>query len=164
MKVILTPEEMKLSAEIGRARNDASIGAGYKDTYGLSASTALQKHIEGARGECAAAKALGIKWQADVHSEGGGLNKSDVGKYEVRSTPRLGGSLILHDEDKDDRIYILVTGKDNVYFVRGWIQCKDGKNKNYWRTDVRYPAYFVPQSALNPIMELEQPIQMRLHL
>jgi hypothetical protein len=82
------------------------------------------------------------KWRAD-----------DVGIYQVRSTRLDGGSLILHKTDKNEAIFVLVTGEAPEFKVRGWMRAVDGKQEKWWR-DTKRPAYFVPQSVLEPMETL----------
>ena len=68
-------------------------------------------------------------------------------------TSHARGSLLLHPRDLDDAPYVLMTGGGGAYQVRGWIMGRDGKQEKYWgdRANQNRPAYWVPQSALNPI-------------
>lgn len=116
--------------------------AGRGDAWGLN--------IEGAAAEYAAAKALNVCWS---FAPGPGYD-GDIGHgFEVRSTPREDGRLILHESDPDDRPFLLVTGQIPTFTIRGWIMAGDAKKDYFWRDDVPEPAYFVPQSALAKIGE-----------
>lgn len=77
------------------------------------------------------------------------------GGIQVRHTSYGTGSLIVHPEDNDQHKFVLVVGKDEYMRVVGYIDGHKAKSRNWWRSDVRYPAYFVPQSALNDIAELQ---------
>jgi hypothetical protein len=82
---------------------------------------------------------------------------------EVRSTSHEGGCLLLHPKDKDDNIFVLLTGVAPNFKIRGWLYAKDGKNENYWMDIVgRRPAYFVPQEALKPIEELLEKLNINV--
>jgi len=109
--------------------------------------------IEGAGAEIAACNALKIPWTHAVKivADPSKLEGDIAPGVEVRHTVTHSNSLILHPEDKDDYSYLLVTGKMPNYVVRGWLKARDGKKDKYWRTDVREPAYFIPQSDLNLI-------------
>jgi len=110
--------------------------------------------IVGAVGEAAVAKALNYFWLGN----GSALDYAgDVGPFHVRATEREGGCLILHDRDDDSAQYYLarlkLEGLAPSVELSGWIYGRDGKRQDYWRTDVRCPAYFVPQAALRPVEE-----------
>lgn len=104
-----------------------------------------QDHINGALGECAVAKWLGIYWTGNL----GNLQAADVGPFEVRTRSRAGYDLILHESDPDDRAFVLVTGLNGEYVIRGWILARDGKKREYWKDPAGgRPAFFVPQAQL----------------
>lgn len=107
--------------------------------------------IEGAGAEIAACNALNIPWTHAVKIVADpSILEGDIAPgVEVRHTITHSNSLILHPEDKDDYSYLLVTGRMPIYMVRGWLKARDGKKQQYWRTDVREPAFFVPQRDLN---------------
>lgn len=108
-------------------------------------------HIEGACAECLVAKTLNIYWEA-VWRE---IDKSrgDVGDYQVRSTIRENGCLLLHPENPDEAEYILVVGLAPKQRIVGKIRGSEGKKDEYWRTDTGRPAFFVPQAKLTPLPE-----------
>ena len=95
-------------------------------------------------GEAALAKFLGIFWSM---GEKGG---DDVGEHQVRTTSGHNNRLIVHDNDKDDARFYLVTGVNGTYTIRGWILGRDAKSKRFWSDPTgNRPAYFVPQSELS---------------
>lgn len=59
----------------------------------------------------------------------------------------------MHRTDPDDRPFVLVTGVAPKFVLRGWIWGRDGKLEKYWgeRNNNGRPAFFVPQSALQPM-------------
>jgi len=109
----------------------------------------------GAVGEFVASLAIGVPWR------GPGMFRGDdlVGGYQVRTTERLNGSLILRPKDPSDSIYILVVGGPLKWYVPGWILGRDGKLKEFWDSPGyggRPSAYFIPQLALKPIKDLKR--------
>jgi hypothetical protein len=77
---------------------------------------------------------------------------NDVGLFGVRWTSTPDGSLILHPADRDDQIFILVKGEAPYEMeIVGWIRAEDGKIKDFWRENIKRPAFFIPQSYLRPI-------------
>ena len=145
MIVELTPWEMLLAAQAGVMRQVENKKLGRRPAYGAGSAQDWQLNIEGALGEYALAKHLGLYWSGK-----GKLRAADVGDVDVRTRSKPHYELILHDDDPDDRIFWLLTGVYGRYEVRGWIQGRDGKRPEYWSDPAGgRPAYFVPQSALN---------------
>ena len=100
--------------------------------------------------EAALAKALGVYWCGT-----GVRGATDVGDVDVRATANDNYSLIVHDHDPDERVIFLLTGKNGVYTIRGWMRAIDAKKPQYWKdpTGKSRPAYFVPQHALKSLQE-----------
>lgn len=144
MQVSLDPSEMMLAAHAGVMRQVQNLKLGRKDANGASTDSGWQINLEGALGEYALAKCLGLYWPGK-----GKLRAPDVGEVDVRTTSRDNGRLILHPSDPDDRVFYLLTGVNGRYQVRGWIAGKDGKREEFWKDPAGgRPAFFVPQSAL----------------
>lgn len=114
-----------------------------------------QDHCDGAIGELAFAKYLGVYWGGSV---GTFLTVPDVAAYEVRTNAAHWGDLIIRERDKaDETAYVLVLSHAIPTFtMAGWMTGADARqDKWYRRGDVsRPPAWFVPQSALRPMEEL----------
>ena len=114
-------------------------------------------NINGAAGELCVAQWLGLSWDGAF----GRLGDSDVGNLvEVRTTPGHENPLRLHDDDKDDRVYILVTGIGPRWAIRGFILGKRGKNPEWFHDrpapanrPTGRPAYWVPQDQLSVSFE-----------
>jgi len=119
------------------------------DSYGLPPEQRLIRHQQGARAEKAVALGMNLPW-TPVVSDYREIGGNDVGTLGVRSTDRRHGCLILHPKDEDDRVFVLVLVETTPDFIiYGWVRGDEGKDQRYWRTDVRHPAYFVPQHALH---------------
>lgn len=102
--------------------------------------------IESCCAELLVAKTTGKYWIGALpHKDSG----TDVGDYGVRSTVRDDGCLILHHGDADDQVFILVAGRVPRHKIVGAIRAGAGKREEFWKDDVREPAFFVPQSALD---------------
>lgn len=146
MIVILTWFEMFVCAQIGCMRQIEALKLGRPDRHGYNGD-GWNVHIHGALAECAVAKAQGRYWEPLArrpHELAG-----DVADLQVRSTQHRDGSLILHPDDPDDaRFWLVITSSAPRFNVVGSIDGAAGKLKQYWRTDVREPAFFVPQAAL----------------
>lgn len=84
-------------------------------------------------------------WQEETDEDG------DVGVIQVRHTLRRDGCLIVHPDDRDEAPFVLVVGSMPYQQIIGGIFGSRAKAKEWWRDDVRNPAYFVPQEALSPL-------------
>lgn len=156
MEVNLTWHELSLAAAAGVRRNLEARRKGRPDTYGKDVSQmegGWGVHIEGAAAEMAVAKACGRYWDP-VWSEID-RTRGDIGQLQVRSTMRPNGCLLLHPEDSDESMFVLVTGIAPNFQIRGCIRGHQGKQEQHWRTDTGRPAFFVPQRALQPVELLQ---------
>lgn len=142
-EIKLTTYEIMMAANVGVMRQVENIKYNAKQRYGADDETDWQKHIESALTECAMAKYTNVFWCKRDRSA------PDVGELEVRASQREDARLIIHKDDHDDRQYWLVTGKNGVYKIHGYMLGRDAKNQKYW-TDPKTgrPAFFVPQSDL----------------
>jgi hypothetical protein len=147
----LTWEEITLGALEGIMRHVRSIKEGRNGVNQQPAHLAWQVKIEGALAEMAVSKYTGSYWLGATQR-----GSSDAGTYEVRMTMYENGCLFLHPHDKDNVKYVLVTGLNGKYKIAGWILGKDGKQQKYWKkvSEKRDPAYWVPQSDLHTMNEL----------
>lgn len=132
-------------------------------TYGIDVTnTGYQDGAIGAIGEYALCKHKGCFWRFGI----GCYKKGDVDNfYEVRSTPNfkkgdylIKRSMILHDEDLDDKPYIGAWPdlKGRKVVLRGWLWGHEGKDPKYWteKNQNGRPAYFVPKEDLRPMSTL----------
>ncbi len=152
----LTTKEIICGATMGVLRQVENLKLGRAPAHGAGASNDWQIHIEGCLGEFAAAKELGrFPFGMPV------FRGSDLGgNLEVRTRSASWYDLILHPEDHDDARYVLVTGVNGEYDVRGWILGRDGKLDKYWADPAGgRPAFFVPQKALQPLSAIYLPFQ-----
>lgn len=150
MRITLSSEDLTWASSVGAARHISAIRRGLKDKHGLMADTAWQVHIEGACGELAAAKALGVPWSATVDTFKRG---DDVpGGWQIRTRSRPEYELIVRPGDPDDALFLLVLGVAPHYVVKGWITGREAKRPEWSRAHGnRPPAYFVPHDQLTPL-------------
>lgn len=160
VEVTLTWAEMLIAANIGCMRNVQSLkmGRGRIDSptnqFG-GMDYAWSTNIEGAAGEMAVAKHLGLFWSGAV----GDISASDVGGYQVKTnTSRKWDDLILRKWNRPDRIYISVLSfiapapGAARFVITGWINGIDAIQERYWREGLPgMPAYFVPRSVLHAL-------------
>lgn len=146
--ITLTRPELLLGAQIGSLRHIAAVKDGRRDQHGFTGD-GWGIHIEGALGEIALCKALGIYWPATVNSFGKADALRDV---QIRTRSRNDYDLIVRDGDKPHERFVLVTGLHGNYMIRGWILGAEAMQPQYRATHGdREEAYFVPAIALSSI-------------
>lgn len=155
IEVTLEHYECGMAAQVGIARQLAAIRDGKRNAHGMT-GLGWDEHVEGAAGELAAAKALGIYWDGSVDT----YKRPDVGPYQVRTRPRHDFDLIVRNGDADDEYFLLVTGQMPHYRVHGVILARDAKRPEWLKSyNNRTPAYFVPQENLLPLRPPQKSIQ-----
>lgn len=136
-----------MASDVGRMRHLASLKAGRKDAYGYD-GLGWSEHIEGACGEMALAKCLGIYWDGSVNS----FKSEDLPGIQIKTRSREDYELIVRPADSRESAYVLVTGKCPSYEIKGWIRGDDAMKDEWLQSHGgRPPAYFVPHLALRPL-------------
>lgn len=151
--VRLTLAEMEQASILGCRRQIESLSKGRKDQHGFSGEDGWTVHIEGAGGELAVAKVLGIYPVFGLNT----FHAADLARnIQVRTRSRDDYDLLVRPNDADDAIFVLVTGRIPNFEVRGWILGRDAKRED-WLADHggRPPAYFVKAKHLRDISTLE---------
>ena len=153
IEVKLTLAEMQIAAHSGIQRQLQNLKNNAQPAHGAGNKNDWQLHIEGALGEMALAKHLGVYWDGK-----GKMRAPDVGAIDVRTRSKHSYDLIVHDRDDDARYIYLLTGGNGQYRVHGGIHARDAKQERYWKDPAGgRPAYFVPQAHLqNPSTELAE--------
>lgn len=141
----LTLAELQTASFIGCQRRISALRLGRSRP--VPGSPPWEAHIVGACGELTLAKALDRHW---LGSPGTLDPEGDVAGYQVRTTTLPGGCLIVKPSDPDAAVFVLVVGPEPAYRIAGWMVGGDAKVPRWWRADVAFPAWFVPQSALAP--------------
>lgn len=122
------------------------------DYYGSSPKAyGFQNHCSGACGELVLAKWLGVFYDGCLDNINEYFRYSDVGSYQVRTTPYTDGKLILRTLDKENDVHILVLSHSApVYHLAGWVYGHEGKLPEFLSDggNGRRPAYFIPQGKL----------------
>lgn len=149
--VTLTLGEMNMGARGGVDRNIDGIFSNRQHAHGAALDCAWQNNIEGALGEVAFAKWSGIYWSGNFRD----LRADDVGDFQVRTADNHRKKLILHPPDRDNRIFVLLTGIAPRFYIRGWIEGRDGKLQRYWGdpTGQNRFAFWVPVADLYPMAD-----------
>ena len=143
--------------EVGRKRREMCSSYNFKPRYG--ADKAGNLNLKNDQESCCAEYAVAL-WQ-DVPYDGnlGDIKADDAGDLQVRSSTNPNNrSLIIHDSDNDDKRFVFVHGKEGTYVIAGWIWGREGKRQEFWKTNVRHPAYFVPLKSLRKMSEWDNVI------
>lgn len=158
-RIALTPEEFVEYGQLGLARLSSALEKRRGGAHGFQRNPQDRYRIdvEGMHAEYVAAKALGLlPFNPTVSEQDSKFG--DIGPgLQVRSTRYTSGSLLIHDSDDDDHVFILVTGEYGVFNVRGWIYAREGKVKKLWKVHKDRGAYWVTQDRLRPLDTLELP-------
>lgn len=131
----------------------AATGLNHKTTYSRSMARRIHEEFVGACGEIAVGKAADKFF---VPSVGTFHRVPDCLKdYEVRSTDREDGCLIIRDNDSDERRFILAIATGETVRLVGWMRGADAKKSEFLRDPHGYrKAWFVPQQKLLRIEEV----------
>lgn len=145
-------QELFMVTLVGLMRKLVGRAKGLSHAYNFKGTDSWGMDIEAAAAEAVVAKYLNLFW-----SPGGVRANADVGdQVQVRWSPRPNGRLILHNEDKDDQPFVLVTGEVPYFTIVGWIYGRTGKDKRFWNDPgTGRPAYFVGQDYLADMMKLK---------
>lgn len=148
MNVSLEWFEVSRAALVGVSRNVEALRKGLQQRL-KGKDESWERHVLGALGECAFAKATNRYWSGSVNT----FKAADVGRHiQVRTRSQHAFDLIVRDDDHDDDVFVLVTGGPQEFVVRGWLKASDAKKEQFVSDYGGYgKAYFVPQSALRPI-------------
>lgn len=145
-EIMLSPLELSIAAYVGMVRQITSLKNGRLDQHGCEVDKGWQVHIEGACGERALAKALGIYDCISVNS----FSAPDVGGVQVRTRSKHEYELIVREGDAEDEMFVLLTGLNGRYKIRGGIVGRDARRPEWLKEHgAREAAYFVPQAALD---------------
>lgn len=150
----LTLTEVYEAATMGVKRQVSNLRHKRQHAYGGPAHRAWQMHVDGCIGELVVARRLGREWTGNFEM----LDADDVDSYQVRTTHYSHGKLFIHPKDPDDRIFVLVTGVDLDWVVRGWILGSEAKSIAPWgEPEPGRPCWCVTQDMLHDIDSLDLP-------
>jgi len=145
VNVHLTCGELYAGALAGCLRQIENLSVdGAKPTRGLDTNELdWQMHVEGALKELAAAKHFGLYFGGK-----GQRGDKDFKEFEVRSTDKPHGRLLVRKTDSPDSFYILVTGLNGNYTVHGGMYGHEAMVDEYWDKKMKRPCWAVPQRDL----------------
>jgi hypothetical protein len=159
--VTLTPAEWEYAASIGIRRHIEAVTRGWPDKHGYNGFMGEFKHILGARGELAVAKALGTYWPATINT----FAAPDVSDFiQVRTRGQTGYTLLVRKGDQDDHAYVgVVPCRDLCVCIIGWLWGAEAKSHPEWLQSYggREDAYFPPREALQPLADLGHVVTAR---
>lgn len=163
MKVTLTWAEVAIAARVGEARTIRNRAKGNGHRHGKAPGADWTADIEAACAEMAAAKGIGVYLPVAVSPDEDRHGDLGYGLH-VRHSAREDARLILHRDDQDVGLFILITGSMPTFSMPGFIEAAKGKRDEWWADptgDGRH-AFFVPQESLIPIAGLVIPRPVRL--
>lgn len=156
--VTMCPTELRMAGVAACDRQINAISKGLKDKHGFEKGTKgpWQGHVEGVLAEMAVASVLNAYFNGSITSWKG----EDLPHVQVRQTDYPQGKLIIRPEDGESFYYVLVTGSNGSYSVRGWIWGREVKeSKEHWvepeEKDPRPGHWRVPHTALYDMRELQ---------
>lgn|SRR5262245_13193766 len=146
--ITLTWSEVRIAALVGCQRHVEALSRQLQNRQRAD-DDGWRIHIEGAAGEMAAARALGMYWPMTVNTF---RSAGDVGRIEVRTRSRADYQLIIRDDDRDQAPFVLVRGQIPTFDVVGWTYGGHGKRPEWLRAyGGREAAYFIPDAALRAL-------------
>jgi hypothetical protein len=145
LTVTLTGSELTHAAAVGAQRHVEAILARRPDRFGFDGSNGWQLHVEGACGELAFAKCLGVYWPGSVNT----FSEPDVAGFEVKTRSEHWHDLIVRPGAKPEQRFALVTGSAPTYQVHGWCYARFAMQDRYWKAyGGRPPCWWVPANDL----------------
>lgn len=155
IEVHLSWYEVYMAAWVGVSRRCRSLAKGRRTAGDASGSNenGWTNDIEGAAGEMAAAKAIGVYWSGSVDTF---KDLLDVSDFEIRTRTKHHYELFVRPADPDNRLYLLVTGRAPDFRVIGGLTGTDAKKADWLKNHGKgyKPAYFVPTEELISIEKL----------
>jgi hypothetical protein len=159
MAIPLNHPEIVQSGLVATIRVANVLTGKWKETYGSQRENVetlhniYARHFEAAMAECAWAKYSGQYWPG----VGAYIDSVDVGEMdEVKHSAhqdakeRYDARLLVQEDGREERRFVLIVGKLGVYQYRGWMMGAEAKNREkYWGADLPRPCFAVPQSELH---------------
>ena len=144
IRIVFTPEEVAIGSTVGMMRRLIAIAKKRQDNYNIPPGDPYWEYdINGALGEQAVAKALGLYWNGNF----GHFHDPDVGPYDVRTAKSFDLCCLVHQPDDDERVCISVVGSAPAFELVGWIWNHDAKVPRFWKDPKgKRPAFFVPNT------------------
>jgi len=143
----LLPHEVDMAASVGLRRQLSALKAGLRDRHGINPEDGWRVHVEGACGELAVAKFLGMYWDGSVDTF---KSIPDLGPVEIRTRSKHTYDLIVRKDDDPSKVFIHVTGRVPEFRIHGWLRGSGAQREEWWRNHGgREWAWFAPATALH---------------
>lgn len=141
---------MRWADYVGRARRQHAVENNFKGhNQDTDPELRTRHNVIGAQSEYAVAKFFGVHWSHSI----GEISNCDLGKdVQIRSTEHPRGRLMIRDRDTDWHRFIFVLKKEDEFDIRGWIEAREGKKKEYYESPTgKWCDYFIPHDKLRPM-------------
>jgi hypothetical protein len=158
IEFIFTDEERQAAIQEGhrRQRVNEEKGLRGRNKGAWRGDKALEIHLLGAAGEMAVASYLGLKEHLFKETEAKRGSEDLPGNIDVKTRSKSRYDLIVQKNEDPRKKYVLVTVERQKTLIHGWCYGKDAMKDEYWADYAGgRPAYFVPQSQLRPMEELQ---------
>jgi hypothetical protein len=152
-----TDEERQAAMEEGarRQRVNEEKGLRGRNNGPRFGKKALDVHLLGAAGEMAVASHLGLKHELYRETEAK-RGSCDLPGIDVKTRSKHCRDLIVQKRESPEKLYVLVTIEKGTTLIHGWCKGEDAMKDEYWADYAGgRPAYFMPQSKLRPMEELQ---------
>jgi hypothetical protein len=156
--VHLEDHEVMVAIHVGTMRQSRSVLRKDRQAANGTPRDGWGAHIEGAGGEMAAAKALGVYWpcSVDTFKRGGDLAahievRSRIDEIDERG---FATDLCVNDNDDPARCYVMVTGKLPDFKIWGWLYGYEARSCASKDTKHRGRQFYIPRHKLHPLAEL----------
>lgn len=145
--VVLDVDELARGALVGMRRRIESLCSSRVSSFTRSVENEWHIDIEGALGELAVAKFLGVEWSEGVNTFGA----ADVGKnIQVKTTgAKTQTPHLIVTKVTPHHYYVLVIGSAPQYRIVGWILGEHILAGKFWNDFRGFPAHWVPVKALD---------------
>lgn len=146
-RYVLTRDDLEEAAKAGSARQIDNLLADNRNRWNPEGGP-FQVHIEGAMGELACSRMIGLPWNGK-----GSPKQADVGRdIEVRTSGYDGKNpyLTIKEKDKDWERACFIRGANGIYQFGGWIHVGDAKKDKWTAKPDNYgnKRWFVPMEEL----------------
>jgi hypothetical protein len=148
-------KELVRSEAVRRQRFNEEKGLKGRNGGPEQGEKALFIHKLGAAGELAVADFLNLRqflYQETEAKRGSCDLPPDI---DVKTRSRHDYDLICQLDEKPGKTLVLVTIQNKITLLHGWMKSEDAMQEQWKKDPARgRPAYFVPQSALFPLIDL----------
>ena len=155
MNVTLDENDIRMASWIAFNRGIDSLLKGMRNVNG-GKDDPFYRHVIGALGECAFAKAMGLYWDGSVGRFAG--QGADVGAFQIRTRSEA-LPLIIRPADADTDVFVLVhRGRDmKEWTLAGWMRGAEAKRCGILTNMQGGQRYLVDADRLHKMADLWEP-------